>query len=870
MTRFIQQSACEGRRPHGVVPDRLRSRPRLLSRLLEDRGALRLVVAPPGFGKATLAFEYASVMFQFEHVFWLRGSSPCFLRDLDAGVLAEAVLEADEHAALMVVTDLPLLTDDRAEAFAEVVERLADANCEVIATTTRADAPMELFGRRVVIEAAEMLVAREDLEEEPEGVTDRRPLGLAERIAALRWGSATPIQLVLGASRAGCTPEEELALWAMTVLGRGTIDDVRALLGARRAEKAWDALAARCPLVGISAGEESFAALSVSLGEVRDHGRARLQALAETCGFAGREEAMEVLAERLMERGECGRAVSAMTLLARRRAHGRWLAANGWAALWGGAAVEVCELYDSATRTQMAARADINAMIAWAWAQRGDRARADQFAQRSLVSERSTPRTVPSLRHWRPGRWATRPRAGPWRRRSPPAWLNWMAPGESSARTVWPSWSWWRMEYWRWAAATTSWRSGRPGSAKRWTGEAARRIDVERRLLGAAAALEGLEATGALGAGADTAIAGRPELVRLVACSHRALDALVECGWSLGFGAYRAAAALERAGEVLEGLGLPRLSAPVSAALFAAHVEKGAARSRREKSSGAPVVEDPERGRSLPVSSAPRTAMAVAPEVSVEPLRLKLFGTMEVALGRRDITYQFEGRPKTRLLLALLALHRGRELGRDQIVSMLWPAADKRTGAKSFYRVWGDLRSLLFQQGSCPYLIRSRYGCRLDPDLFESDLDEFEELIRCLLFGPADDMAWERAIATIQGSFGSVLLPTERKCEAIVVFRDRLDAEFVDGLVAASRRLLVRGELQGALWLAREAFQRDAGREDAAAALMRAQMATDQRSAAVQTFFACRDRLSRTLGLDPSPALAALYRQLLEGELSFA
>ena len=53
MTRFIQQSACEGRRPHGVVPDRLRSRPRLLSRLLEDRGALRLVVAPPGFGKAT-------------------------------------------------------------------------------------------------------------------------------------------------------------------------------------------------------------------------------------------------------------------------------------------------------------------------------------------------------------------------------------------------------------------------------------------------------------------------------------------------------------------------------------------------------------------------------------------------------------------------------------------------------------------------------------------------------------------------------------------------------------------------------------------------------------------------------------------------
>lgn len=378
------------------------------------------------------------------------------------------------------------------------------------------------------------------------------------------------------------------------------------------------------------------------------------------------------------------------------------------------------------------------------------------------------------------------------------------------------------------------------GEALDWGGGS--RIDVERRLLGAAAALEGLEATGALGAGADTAIAGRPR-----AGAARCLAAIAP--WTHSWSAAGASAS-EPTGRPLHWSGQGRCSKASAcrgflplwaAALFAAHVEKGAARSRREKSSGAPVVEAPERGRSLPVPSAPRTAMAVAPEMSVEPLRLKLFGTMEVALGRRDITYQFEGRPKTRLLLALLALHRGRELGRDQIVSMLWPAADKRTGAKSFYRVWGDLRSLLSQQGSCPYLIRSRYGCRLDPDLFESDLDEFEELIRCLLFGPADDMPG-RGHSDDQGSFGSVLLPTERKCEAIVVFRDRLDAEFVDGLVAASRRLLVRGELQGALWLAREAFQRDAGREDAAAALMRAQMATDQRSAAVQTFFACRDR----------------------------
>ena len=130
-------------------------------------------------------------------------------------------------------------------------------------------------------------------------------------------------------------------------------------------------------------------------------------------------------------------------------------------------------------------------------------------------------------------------------------------------------------------------------------------------------------------------------------------------------------------------------------------------------------------------------------------------------------------------------------------------------------------------------------------------------------------MAWEGAIATIQGSFGSVLLPTERKCEAIVVFRDRLDAEFVDGLVAASRRLLVGVSSRGAVARSGGLSARCGARGRGSGPHARAD---GHRSALgrLQTFFACRDRLSRTLGLDPSPALAALYRQLLEGELSFA
>ena len=76
MTRFIQQCACRGIRPASVVPERFASRPHLVSQLLRNRRVARFLVAPTGFGKATVAYEYAEVVFGFQHVFWISGTSP--------------------------------------------------------------------------------------------------------------------------------------------------------------------------------------------------------------------------------------------------------------------------------------------------------------------------------------------------------------------------------------------------------------------------------------------------------------------------------------------------------------------------------------------------------------------------------------------------------------------------------------------------------------------------------------------------------------------------------------------------------------------------------------------------------------------------
>ena len=224
----------------------------------------------------------------------------------------------------------------------------------------------------------------------------------------------------------------------------------------------------------------------------------------------------------------------------------------------------------------------------------------------------------------------------------------------------------------------------------------------------------------------------------------------------------------------------------------------------------------------------------------------------------------------TRLLLALLVLHRGRELTRDGLAVMLWPQADPRTATKSFYRLWGELAAILSVDGECPYLVRDHQRCHLNAALCTSDVMEFEELIRALLFGLAGGpTGWEEMLRQVQESFDGELLPAERRNETVAAFRQRYATELVDALVAASGRLRSFGELQGALWCAREALRRDRTREDGYAALMEAQLAVGQRAGALDTFLACRGYLADELGLDPSPQIMALHQRLVDGGHDF-
>ena len=109
-------------------------------------------------------------------------------------------------------------------------------------------------------------------------------------------------------------------------------------------------------------------------------------------------------------------------------------------------------------------------------------------------------------------------------------------------------------------------------------------------------------------------------------------------------------------------------------------------------------------------------------------------------------------------------------------------------------------------------------------------------------------------------------MPGDQGCEVIETLRRDCSARLVDALVAAARKLVETGDIQEGLWFARAALARDHSREDAYVAVMRAQIASLQRSAALETYFSCRRYLANDLGIDPSAETVRLYHSIIDAE----
>ncbi|WP_294421548.1 hypothetical protein, partial [uncultured Senegalimassilia sp.] len=329
MLSFLAQSACRGNRPSKFSSLRAYPRPALVAKLLRERNVARFMVAPAGFGKSTLALEYAETVFAFDHVFWIDCASPCFLRDLDARGIVEGLVEVDDQPFLAVFEDVPPLDSLRAELFGAVLDDLLDRGCEALVTCTPgADVFADQIDR-MLVGAGDLVLSDEEVDfaRLPSDIaeTPAHDVARCRRVAALAWGDAdSPAFLELAASEE--LPADVMAaLFALLCLGSGSLADARRIV--RIDEEVAELLERSYLYVGIDRVRGAFCAAPFGVPQIAQAFSDRLGHL----GAAAHEDAGAFvlrLAEALMDAGRCVRACEVMRCMASAHVRCTWLASQ--------------------------------------------------------------------------------------------------------------------------------------------------------------------------------------------------------------------------------------------------------------------------------------------------------------------------------------------------------------------------------------------------------------------------------------------------------------------------------------------------------------------------------------------------------------
>ena len=952
MPTFAESCCCRGRRPDGIIARRHFSRPDLIARLLRDRHVARFIVAPEGFGKTTLAFEYADVVHSFQHVFWVNGRSPCFLRDLDSGSLLSALATHDPSMALVVLEDVPRLDDDRAFRFGQMVAALLDRKVEVVVTCVpSADPSCSDLRDRMLLRASDLLLSDEEMSNEVAAgrlsAEQEAACALSDRVACLRWADAGARVLMAGARREELPADVRLAMLVMLALMSGPLDDVAGFLPSEHADEIVRLLGRGYAFLGVDERASTYRAARLEVADLSEAFGRRLDELAASSWHDDRDALCAHIADMMLLRGQVLRACQFSAAFSTKAGAAAWAAKRGWEILLRCEPAAFNDLHASVTRGASGLHETLGAQQAWACFLLGDDARALFCARRVAFSNGASflNRVRCLVLLMRIGTLDVRERAGMELAQlvdAPAAGAS----AESGSRAKcgagerkaacdeddaldWMLLARICVGALRGAdAAMQAWRGGSGGcGASDAIGEGERSVQDVRAapgLRGASGLIGAPGLQGASGASsvlgmsavADVCADGVPESepvrqARLLgatwlvddfgvderrdrpgASRWREVGAGVGGGWNveelmgymsfalaqmcaqgaLSWCALCANSALERACARDERLGEFALSAADSSALRHAEVALFEQRGTYRRAAAARTgkrqeyqLTHPDAFRAHDVSA----DVAAGARVATPMLSVRLFGGLEVRMGDNLIAGGMLRRGKVKELLAVLVLSRGREIPKDRLAALLWPNSKIDTARRNLYSVWSQLRSALRVEGTCPYLIQSQDGCKLDVRLVSSDAYAFEGLCRALLFGTVETDNWESLYAQVCNEYADDLMPCEED-ELISSMRVRYRMQLVDGLIAASARLGQRGEACGALWFAREALRRDARREDAYVALMEAQIAADQRGAALETYFACRRFLSEELGIDPSARIVELYRSVIEAEESLS
>ncbi len=869
------------------------ARNRLVSAMLQDRGVLRLLSAPHGFGKSMLAHEYGMRLFPREKLVWVDARAPEFLQALDCGrVLSDCAPAGLGEGSLVVIDDIPYLDEVRAKTLSDGIDALLYARVEVVVTTLPShDVLRFLQPDRLLFRAGDLLVDRAESDalhpaRTPEAgslrvrtwrCAETRLFGRAPAVFFSDDGEA--LQACLAGFFGEKLPLETLrCAFAMLLVRRGSLEDLDALgVGMRGECEAM--LADDYAFLGIDATQRCFETPDVSVEMLRscvEQAHVMQELLGREGGFVGRALSL------LMSSGQVERAGAALDAFFADEECGLWLEEEGWELLDRGECGLADRLFERCPARLLEGSRPLLALRAWACGLSGDAHEAAHFARAALrrgadEGDGARERLASACAHLAlvafdeggPALFA-RGRYGTDAMPTCAADLFCAVVDECADEELDAAFG--PSSPVRGASRGKLCREMEPSRLRSF--EALLTAGAERfgDSLWYRLSLHCLQSMNSVKARLLLQSLGARALPRM---RRRGLcnlsEALLVCdlweGGYFGAGSLRAAkrdlALFEGARKVFS-----RAGALAGAQLHVPWRDKevkpaaGAAESRALALDGLDPVSAAAGAAILAVNAAGHGAPGRLPAASVPPLHVRMFGAFEVSVGE-DLVLESRWRRKPRLLFIMLALRLGRDVTRQEIFEQLWPDFDRARALDNFYNAWSTMRRAL---GKGPYVQRSGDFCHIDRRLVRSDVDEFDRLTREILVGHKDGPELLEAYSQVEAVYRGGLLPSERDSDFVGAQREHYRQLFVDAMVAASLHAVEGKDARLALWFAHKAHEAQPRREDVYYALIRAQIEVGQRSSAVRSYEQCRSFLREDLGLDPCADVQALYDRLVTAD----
>jgi predicted ATPase/DNA-binding SARP family transcriptional activator len=256
-------------------------------------------------------------------------------------------------------------------------------------------------------------------------------------------------------------------------------------------------------------------------------------------------------------------------------------------------------------------------------------------------------------------------------------------------------------------------------------------------------------------------------------------------------------------------------------------------------------------------------------------LALSFLGSLQVVWDGHPITF---ATTSTRAMLAYLALEADQPHRRESLASLLWPDQPQAAAFTNLRQTLARLRKALPEPALAQTLLVTPQTLQLALDRVDLDVARFSVLrSTCARHSHPDLLSCaeclsrlEEAAALYRGELlqGLFLEQSQPFEEWLLVRREELHRQAIELLHTLTHAYEQAQDYTAMRQSAARQVALEPWREEAHAALMRALVASGQRSAALVQYQTCARILAEELGIEPGAELRSLAERIRAGELA--